>query len=347
MIIQKVQQQITLLLLQPHNIPRKLGVHVNRLFTGDGVAPDNGVDMSHGSAADDALAVEGGVGLLHRRVDSLQTVEALTEGGGETAVGFGLVGEEGITTGRRAFKEVEESGSRGLAFIRDVGMPRNAVCPRLQKPAGGQVALGAVDEVDLWVTLGRAAGGVDVVSPKVRAEIEGGLDGQVGKVLVAEDDDLLLRNKQRQFIFPRVVETRQLDPRHLGSEGGGQITDIEVLVVLGEEVGEGRIGAVAGVDVLKGSQWGVDGVVPDGEVVRVCGGFFLVGLFVGAGAKVGGFFVGFVGVERDVGEGYVEFSGGGGEGGEGVGDGRWGRCHCRCCVCFFVVFGDGIDGYGR
>lgn len=126
-----------------------------------------------------------------------------------------------------------------------------------------------MDEVDLGVAFWRAAGGVDVVSAEITAELEGLLDGQIAEVLVAEGDDLALGNEAGELVFAGVAEGGELDALDFGANGWGEVGDG---CALREKVGEGWVRVFAVLVMLKRLEWGVLVVgVPSWEVVRVLG----------------------------------------------------------------------------
>lgn len=90
-------------------------------------------------------------------------------------------------------------------------MPRDGAGALLEEGLVAAVAGAAVHEVNLGMSGRRATGRVDVVTAKVATKFEGLFDGQVGKVLGAEGDDLALGHEARELVLAGVVETAQLD----------------------------------------------------------------------------------------------------------------------------------------
>lgn len=79
--IQESKQRITLLLLETNNAPCEARVDVQRLLASSGVCAHNRVLVGDRLATNDAAALVAELGLLDARVDGLEAVEALLEGG--------------------------------------------------------------------------------------------------------------------------------------------------------------------------------------------------------------------------------------------------------------------------
>lgn len=118
MVVQKLEQEITLLLLESHDSPGELRIHEECFLACHGVRAHNGVHVRDGLAADDAAASQGCSCLLVARVHGFEAVETLLEGWRETLVGFGHVAEEGVAAGGGAVEDVEEGCAWGLDFWR-------------------------------------------------------------------------------------------------------------------------------------------------------------------------------------------------------------------------------------
>ncbi len=120
---------------------------------------------------------------------------------------------------------------------------------------------------------GEGCGGetdVDVQRAKVAAELLLLLKANVLEVLVAEDDDAALGDEQGELVTLLVVELRELQAADLGADDRGQLGHLEVLVVLGEEVGFLLLGDEAAVVELEGLEGREGGrLVVDGEVLGV------------------------------------------------------------------------------
>lgn len=203
---------------------------------------DDGVPAVH------ATPLEAVVDLLNARVDGLEAVQPLLEARRKTIVRLGRVGEERVAARVRAVEDVQEGGAGRLLLVRDVAVPRHRAGPRVEQRVEQLVAGGPVDEVDLRVVRGRARGRVDVVPAKVAAVLEGLVDGQVGKVLVPEGDDLALGDEAGELVLAGVAQAAQLDAVDLCAGGGRVIGDSGAGR---QEVGVGWIGILAVLIVLK------------------------------------------------------------------------------------------------
>lgn len=80
-VIQKLKQIVTFLLLESNDVACTLRVNLERLLTCDGVGTNQRVDRSHGRTPHNTAACEGGLSLFMARVQSFETLQALTEGG--------------------------------------------------------------------------------------------------------------------------------------------------------------------------------------------------------------------------------------------------------------------------
>lgn len=92
---------------------------------------------------------------------------------------------------------------------------------------------------------------MDVQSAKVAHVLDGIFDGDIGEILVAKGDNLLLGNEQREFVLAFGVKLRQLDSADLSPDGGGDIVDLDTRI-FGEEVGKRRVGILAMLIMLEG-----------------------------------------------------------------------------------------------
>lgn len=80
-----------------------------------------------------------------------------------------------------------------------------------------------MDEVDLRMTFGSAAGRVDVKSAKIFAVFQRLGYGQISEVLVSEDENLPLCGKKGQLILASVRQLTELDARENSTNVRGQI----------------------------------------------------------------------------------------------------------------------------
>lgn len=191
-------------------------------------------------ATHDAAALVAELGLFDARVDGLEAVEALLEGGREAVVGFNLVDEGGVAAGLGGVEDVEEGRSGGLGLIGDVRVPGYAAVAAGEEVVQLALASDAVHEVNLGVALGGAGGGVDVVAAEVATEVEGIFDGEIGKVLVAECDDLALGDEEGELVLASGGELAELHAADFRAGCGGQLGDF---AALDKEILEGWVGA--------------------------------------------------------------------------------------------------------
>lgn len=238
--VQESKQRIALLFLEAHNTPREAGVDVQRLLASSGVRAHDWVLVGDRLATDDAAALVAELGLLDTGVDGLEAVQALLEGRREAVVGLDLVDEGGVAAGLGGVEDVEEGGSGGLRLVGDVRVPGYAAVAAGEEVVELAFAADAVDEVHLGVALWGAGGGVDVVATEVAAEVESILDGEIGKVLVAECDDLALGDEEGELVLAGGGELAELHATDFRASCGGQLGDF---AALDKEILEGWVGA--------------------------------------------------------------------------------------------------------
>jgi hypothetical protein len=227
-------------------------------------------------AANDAAALVAELGLLNTRVDGLEAVEALLEGGRKAVVGLDLVDEGGVATGLGGVKDVEEGGSRGLRLVGDVRVPGYAAVAAGEEVVQLALAANAVDKVNLGVAFWGSGGGVDVVAAEVATKVKGILDGEIGKVLVAECDDLALGDEESKLVL---AGGRKLAELHAADFGAGQRGQLGDFGALDKEILESWVGTDTVLYVLERLEWRVLLViVVHWEVVGVfcCGGTTLL-----------------------------------------------------------------------
>ena len=75
----------------------------------------------------------------------------------------------------------------------------------------------------LWATGRTAAGGVDVVAAEVAAPVEGGLQRQVGEILVAKCNDFALGDEKRKLIFCHWSQLAKLNAGYFRADGRGEL----------------------------------------------------------------------------------------------------------------------------
>jgi len=98
MIIQESQECVRFFLLVSRNTSHELLVHKQSLLTGGWVCPDYRMSVGDGITSNNAATSESILCLLMGRVNSLEAVQTLLERWRQSAVGFCLVDETGITT---------------------------------------------------------------------------------------------------------------------------------------------------------------------------------------------------------------------------------------------------------
>ena len=147
-------------------------------------------------------------------------------------------------------------------------MPGYGAGASLEERLPALVTRTAVHEVYLRVSLGRSRCRVDVMTAKVATVLEGISNGEVGKILAAEGDNLALGDEAGELILAGGVEGGELDAPDLGADGGSEIGDGGG--VFGEEVGEGSVGVFAMLVMLKLLEGRVLLIwVPCGKIVGV------------------------------------------------------------------------------
>ena len=126
------------------------------------------------------------VHLFNSRVHRAQAMQSLLELRRQPVVRLGHVAEQRVTTARGSIEDIQERGARGLLLESHIRVPSDRVGAGGQELGAASVLSTTVHEVDLWVALGGTRGLVDVVTAEVAAKLEGLVDGEMGKVLVAE-----------------------------------------------------------------------------------------------------------------------------------------------------------------
>ena len=128
MVVQELKQIVTLLLLEPNDISRKLGVNVDCLLTSDGMRADDRMDVAHGVAANNAALREGALSLLIAGVHGLEAEEAFPKRWAQSIVGFGLVDEQRVPTRFGHVQGIQERRTRRLLLVLHVaGISENLV----------------------------------------------------------------------------------------------------------------------------------------------------------------------------------------------------------------------------
>lgn len=241
-LVQEVEDGVGLLLLEANDlagdwiklakadsiveIGPTLRVDEERLLTGHGVSSNNRVSVDDGLTTLDAALPYTGVDLLDARVSGIQAVKELLERRRQAVVRLGSVGEESVTTDLRDIEDVQEGGAWRLSLVGDIGVPCHRADTLLEEGLVGLVTGATMDEMNLGVASRGARGRVNVVSAKVATELESLVDGQVGKVLVAEGNDLALSNESSELVLASVGQAAQLDTGDLGADSRSKVSDL-------------------------------------------------------------------------------------------------------------------------
>lgn len=184
---EKLEEVVALLLLEPHDLTRKLRIDEERLFSRHRMGPHKRMFGSNRLAANDTSAGTTILGLLKAAVDGRQTVQPLLECRRKTVVCLGHAGVQRVATGLWTIQDVQERSARRLLLKSHVRMPCDGIRPGRKVVTSNRVFSASVDEVNLGITGWLAAGDVDVVTAKVAAKVQGLLDGNFGEILVPED----------------------------------------------------------------------------------------------------------------------------------------------------------------
>ncbi len=108
---------------------------------------------------------------------------------------------------------------------------------------------------------------VNLVTAKEFAKVKSLLDGQIGKVLLAEGYDLALGYEARELTLTGAAQLAQLDATDLSANGRSEVGDLSALR---KELGVRRVGILAGIVVLERLQRRVLLLgIPSREVVLI------------------------------------------------------------------------------
>lgn len=215
---------------------------------------DNWVNRDDWLAADNTASGLGALNLLDTGVSSFQAMKSLLELWGESVVRLDLVDKDGVTTSSWLIKNVEEGSSWWLQFVGDIRVPCNRRSAGLEKVGGEGVTGSTVDEMDLWKTLWRAGGWVDVVAAEVFTVLECLVDGEISEILVAEGNDFALGDETGKLVLASVGEGGELDALDFSANGWGEVDGGDSLW---EEVLVRCICVLAVLVVLECGQWTV------------------------------------------------------------------------------------------
>lgn len=97
-----------------------LRVDIERLLACNGMCSHNGVGVGYGLTALDAALSDTGIDLLDARVNGLQTVQPLLEGGRQAVVGLDGIGEKSVATNLGDVEDVQEGSTGRLLLVGDV-----------------------------------------------------------------------------------------------------------------------------------------------------------------------------------------------------------------------------------
>ena len=97
-------------------------------------------------------------------------------------------------------------------------MPGDAVGTRGEEVFCRSISSTTVYKMDFWVSFWCARCGVDVEAAEIPAPVKGFMYRELGEILIAKDDDLLLSNEKGELVFAFVVELAQLDACHFGTD---------------------------------------------------------------------------------------------------------------------------------
>src|SRR6187402_2583556 len=134
-------------------------------------------------------------------MSSPQTMKPFFEALAETVVGLDLIGEKGVSATLRHIKNIQESCSWRLEFIRHIAVPGNRASSGLKELLSSLVACTSVDKMNLGVTFRSSGSRMDMESTKVSTIVEGFVNGQVCKILVTECNNFPLGNKSGKLVL--------------------------------------------------------------------------------------------------------------------------------------------------
>ena len=148
---------------------------------------------------------------------SLQPMQALRISRRQLPIRLRRIDEDGVATDIRALEHVQEHEARGLRICRAVGMPGHGGRTGGIAIAQSRVFGAVVRDVDLGAVREVGAEREDGRRAEVRAEVDGGGDGQVFEVLGAESDDLALGYEEGDFVFRLGRQAAELDAGDYGA----------------------------------------------------------------------------------------------------------------------------------
>jgi hypothetical protein len=106
-------------------------------------------------------------------------------------------------------------------------------------------------EVNFRIAFGSTRGRMNVVTTEIATNVESFLDGKVCEVLVPECDDLLLSDKEGEFVLSGICQFADLDTMDFGTDVRGDVNDLGIL----QEIWKRWVGILAVLGMLEGLPW--------------------------------------------------------------------------------------------
>lgn len=134
------------------------------LFARRRVRSDERMDMTNRRSTDYPSHVLADVRLLGSRMDSLQTVQTLSELGRQSPIRLNLVHEERVSSTFRLVQDIQESCSGRLSLVCDVGVPGDRAGSGGEKGVKCAIPRSPMHDMYLWMAFGGTTRGMDVKS---------------------------------------------------------------------------------------------------------------------------------------------------------------------------------------
>lgn len=143
-VVQELEDSVTLLLLEADDLARELAVDKQRLLSSNGVAANEGMDVLDRRATGLGTTRARVLGLLDARMEDLQGLEVGGKAGREAAICFALVDVARVAAAGGRVEQEERGQSRRLLLIRHVAVPADAIerCGERVVVVGRLVVLG-------------------------------------------------------------------------------------------------------------------------------------------------------------------------------------------------------------
>lgn len=231
------------------------------------MSPNQGVFVGDGLTPHHTPAALAKLRLFMSGMDSLETMQTFLQGWRQTVVCFDLIHECSVTAHLGSVEDVQEGGARRLLFISHIRVPSHTAVSVGKEGLYLSLMAISMDQVDLRMTLRRPAGWMNVVAAKVSPKVQCILNWKVGKILVAESDNLPLGNKQGELVLASRSKLAELNAGYFRAGGWSKLFDDRTF---DQEVFEGRVRAhpILSVDErLK--RWVLFAMVPDWKIVWV------------------------------------------------------------------------------